>query len=67
MTKRQGHNVIFNGVHFLIVGGEGSKKTEKCQLVSGQMTCAEQSPELANYHYYPELTLVPVDFCKELH
>ena len=64
-SGRSGHNVIFDGAHFLVIGGEYFKKTENCTMVNGQMTCAEQKPELTSYAYYPELYMVPIDFCKE--
>ena len=31
-TRRSGHGVIFDGEVFLVIGGEGDKKTEKCKL-----------------------------------
>ena len=65
-SARSGHNVIFDGAHFLVVGGREKLKTEKCTLVKGQITCAEQNPELTDYFNYPELYLVPLNFCKEL-
>ena len=64
-SPRSGHNVIFDGAHFLVIGGAGTRlKTEKCTLVNGQMTCAEQNPELTKFAFYPELYLVPLDFCE---
>ena len=65
-TTRYAHNVIFDGEHFLVVGGRDIKKTERCTLNNGLMTCTEQNPELKDCARYPELFLVPVDFCKEL-
>ena len=65
-SGRHAHNVNFDGAHFLVVGGYGTRKTERCTMANGQMTCIEQNPELTNYSYYPELYLVPIDFCKEL-
>ena len=63
---RYAHNVIFDGRHFLVVGGYGTKKTERCTITEErQMSCVEQTPELTDYAYYPELYLVSVDFCKE--
>merc|ERR1711892_882316 len=63
-SGRYGHNVIFDGAHFLVIGGLGTKKTEKCTLVNGQMTCAEQNSELSEYAFYPELYMVPSDSLK---
>ena len=63
-TGRYAHNAIFDGENILVVGGDGTKRTEKCSLSNGQITCSRQSPELADYYEYPELFLVPFDFCK---
>ena len=64
-TSRKGHNVIFDGRHFLVIGGYETKKEERCTIVRDEMTCVEQAPELTDYAYYPELFLVPDDFCKK--
>ena len=45
-SAKQGHNVIFDGAHFLVIGGYGRSKTEKCTLENNQMTCVQQNPEL---------------------
>ena len=63
-SARDGHNVIFDGAHFLVIGGYGTQKTEKCTMANGQMTCIDQNPELTNYAYYSELYMVPLNFCE---
>ena len=70
-SGRDGHNVIFDGAHFLVIGGGGyggggygNYETERCTLVNDQMTCANQNPALTDYYIYPELFLVPLDFCE---
>ena len=64
-SERYAHNVIFDDAHFLVIGGSGIRyKTEKCTLDNGRMTCGEQNPELSDYLYYPELYMVPSDFCE---
>ena len=65
-SGRAGHNVIFDGAHFLVIGGAYERKTEKCTMANGRMTCAQQNPELNDYAFYPELYMVPINFCKEL-
>ena len=60
------HNVIFDGEVFIVVGGSGSMKTEKCTLSGSTMTCSEQTPTLTNYYAYPALVMVPEDFCTEV-
>ena len=55
---RYAHGVIYEGSSFLIVGGDGSFKTEECVLDGTVMTCTEQqSSPLSYYRYYPALFL----------
>ena len=61
---RYGHNVIYDGQHIMVVGGNNYRQTEKCLLNSGTVTCTLQNPELPNYQNYPELFLIPDAFCK---
>ena len=63
---RGGHNAIFDGSSILVVGGDYDRKTEKCSFSEGQITCTEQDPELVYYYLYPELFLIPANFCKSL-
>jgi len=64
---RRGHNAIYDGQYVLVVGGSGSKITEKCSIANDQMTCASQLPKLTEYAYYPELFLVKEGYCKQLY
>ena len=64
VTGRFDHGAIFDGTYFLIIGGYDTHKTEKCSLSGSTMTCQQQQPELTDYRAYPELFLVPGDFCK---
>ena len=64
VTGRQDHGAIFDGRYFLVAGGYDTLKTERCILVGSTMTCQEQQPELGYYRNYPELFLVPDDYCK---
>ena len=67
---RLGHNVIFDGTYALIVGGDTgidvNLSTEKCSFTSDGISCASQSPSLYRYSFYPELFMVPFDYCKSL-
>ena len=65
---RQAHNVIFDGMYALVVGGPDNQylHTEKCSLTSDGISCASQRTFLYNYAYYPELFMIPTDFCKSL-
>lgn len=71
MNGREGHNAIYDGSSLIVVGGKQASlydtyKTERCEISNGQVTCTAQTPELNNYADYPELFLVPVNFCKTL-
>ena len=61
---RSGHNAILIGDEFLIVGGYGTRDTEKCKYNDGEMVCSAQSPTLDDYGFFPELFAVPDDFCE---
>jgi len=63
VTGRHAHNAIYDGQFVLVVGGQGTFQTEKCSLSNKQVTCSSQWPELTKYAFYPELNLVPEDFC----
>ena len=64
VNGRRGHNAIYDGSSLIVVGGTGTRKTEKCTISNDQVSCTAQNPNLTYYHYYPELFLVPFDFCK---
>ena len=62
-SGRYGHGVIFDGSSFLVIGGDGTFKTEKCILVGTTMSCTElESPPLGNYAYYPALFLTDKNY-----
>ena len=65
VTGRHSHGAIFDGAHFIVIGGyRDAYTTEKCSLSGSTMTCKQQEPELNRYQEYPELFLVQDDFCK---
>ena len=66
ISGRWGHNAIYDGSSLIVVGGDYDQKTERCGISNGQTICTAQNPELYNYVSYPELFLVPVNFCKTL-
>ena len=63
VTARYAHNAIYDGQYVFVVGGKYTYQTEKCSISEEQVTCSSQSPELINYGFYPELFLVPENFC----
>ena len=60
---RLGHNAIHLNGFFVVVGGYGTKNTEKCEYKNDQMVCHSQSPSLNNYGWKPELMIVSLDYC----
>ena len=65
-TGRYYHNAIYDGEVFIVIGGSGSRKTEKCSLSGSTMACSEQSPTLVNYYVYPAAIMVSEEFCTEV-
>ena len=67
---RNGHNVIYDGEYLIVVGGyagaDTSLMTEKCTVGTAGVTCTGQNPSLYDYKFYPELFMVPANFCKSL-
>lgn len=65
---RFGHNAIFDGSSILVVGGEyfSIGPTERCSFLNEKITCSDQEPSLYDYYAYPELFLIPENFCKNL-
>ena len=63
-SARYGHGVIATNGSLLVVGGFGRQSTEKCSPEDGEMICVQQTPELISYSYYPEMFLVPLNYCK---
>ena len=60
---RNGHNVIYDGTHFLVFGGAKSKlATEKCALSNEEVNCIDQSPSLTDYEN-PALFFVSTNYC----
>ena len=70
MNARFGHNAIYvpsEGI--LVIGGSTQNgpfllKNEVCTILDGTLACREQSPTLENYLFYPELFVVPDNFCQ---
>ena len=64
---RYRHNSIFNGEYIVVVGGSGWLMTEMCKIneiqTNDSVKCVQTNIGLKNYTNYPELFLVPADFC----
>ena len=63
-TARYNHGAIAIAEQILVRGGEGEFETERCWWDHNEnVTCTNQSPTLDKYTNYPELFIVPNDFC----
>ena len=61
-SDRRGHGVIYDGSTFLVVGGDGRKKTENCVLDGTVMECTEQESYLYDYYRFPALFLTDENY-----
>ena len=67
---RQGHNVIYDGTAFIVVGGPGwddTWATERCLFTDdADIDCETLGTEtLYNYAFYPEMMVVNSAACEE--
>ena len=76
ITPRRSHSVIVSQSEFLVFGGHNIDDepllTEKCTISeesnksNTRVICTTQEPLLHQYQLYPEVFLVPDDYCKSL-
>ena len=63
-TPRRVHNSIVNFDEIWVIGGAGSNlPLEVCKPTETGIECTAQSATLSSYERYPELFLVPDDYC----
>ena len=48
--------------HFLVMGGEGKKRTEVCVVTDEKIKCKSREPTLNNFQLYPALMVVETDY-----
>ena len=66
---RYGNGVIVRQGQFVVVGGIGNsnseklRSTERCYFENESIQCTTTEPVLDVYYQYPELMLVPEDYC----
>ena len=66
-VAREGHSVIQVANEFIVVGGQSNSRsnsyyevpTESCTLNRQSMICSTREPKLLDFHFYPELMLLP--------
>ena len=61
--NRYGHNAIVHNEKMLVIGGHGTFATESCSLSEGHFSCEAREPTLKDYNWYPELFIMPENFC----
>ena len=65
-TYRHGHAVIENEGEFIVIGGNTyGERVKQCTLDNESIQCKLVEPELNSDWLYPELMLVPSDYCPE--
>ena len=66
-----GHEAIFDGEKFLVLGGAksggGAVSNEVCTLIGASIACREASNKLDDYYAYPELFLVTENYGSEIY
>ena len=61
---RDWHGVIELKGEFIVVGGWGKFRTERCTFVTEELIkCSNTSPVLLDYTGWPEMMRVPYDYC----
>ena len=59
---RFAHAVVVRSNDFIIVGGQDTKNTERCEM-QNEMSCVSVEPELEDFAFYPEAMIVDENFC----
>ena len=59
---RNAFGVIEIDRKFLLMGGRGNKRTEVCEFKDTTIKCTAREPTMKNFHYFPEMMIVPPDF-----
>ena len=60
---RYAHGVFIQQGDFIVVGGWGTFRTERCTLNEEAIRCTLIDPKLSEYCYYPEMMSVEPNFC----
>ena len=59
---RHGFGVIEINKKFLLMGGQGNKPTELCEVKNETIVCTSREPTMAEFRYTPEMMIVKSDF-----
>ena len=62
---RYGHGVFIQQGDFIVVGGWGIFRTERCTLNQDAIRCTLIDPELEDYGFYPEMMSVMPNYCEK--
>ena len=60
--SRYGFGAIEIQKQFLIMGGEGKKRTETCILTGESIKCKSREPSLNNFLYYPAMMVIETEY-----
>lgn len=61
-SGRKGHGSSLIGSRLIVIGGEGTKPTEICDLKNGIFLCKTTSLTLIDYFEYPMILVTLDDF-----
>ena len=61
-NSRHGFGVIEIDQKFLVMGGQGNKRTELCEVKNETIVCTSREPTMANFRYNPEMMIVASDY-----
>ena len=60
--SRHGFGAIEIQKQFLILGGEGKKRTEICVITGEKVKCKSREPTLNNFIYYPAMMIIETEY-----
>ena len=63
--SRHGFGAIEIQKQFLILGGEGKKRTEVCVLNSETIKCKSREPTLNNFQSYPAMMVIETEYTEQ--
>ena len=63
-TGRHAFGLVEINMKYLVMGGQGGKNTETCELKNEKIQCTSREPILNDFHYYPALMIVASDYAE---
>ena len=60
--SRHGFGAVEIQKHFLVMGGEGKKRTEICVITGEKVKCKSREPTLNNFLHYPAMMVIETEY-----